>query len=638
MKKTKKNTPARLPEKARKISDAFKAASGKKVDLFVYGTLMHDNYVKLLINRKPESIPAKLSNYIRIAPPWSFPFIVKHYGAVTYGRILKNLTRDEIKILDEFEKEGVLYNRQTVIARTKESRQRCLTYMGNISALQHSFGKDLRFENRYRVFIQKKIDDVVKEISDDKNEMTHRLMHELSSSAIDEIIQSHFDGNYICSYIMIQALQDAKPPKLLKVLENKELLPYAGNYMRLASQHIILNQFVEKIRADHPEAVWLSEQYFRHGLAILVAFILYNRRAAEINILLKENSLDNIVPDRRYREYAKLAIDISDKIYSSAETEEIVKFVESNWYSTPTPLGAELEFSYLGKNAVNSRPGQDPVYDGFYWFKDFDMYHRTWRLGGHVDSHREITMSQERHRGFLEYALGRYNIVGDLSRPLFDCPWGMSILINEAVKFLDIPPHSLHISMALPKGEKSFITDRPHNEDDLACLMMLGGDIRPDPNGTLRAIRIYDRELETSQTVSINFSDRKYHFAKHDQDRSEASEVMEYKYMRLLKDWTDYECIIVTLKGYQLATKCRPLKGSPENGKELPEQAFLKKWAEKPIPVSENSIKKFIETVEKGIILENNTKKLDDRKQKIMQRIQDALIKKNEYIQKFYEK
>ena len=41
--------------------------------------------------------------------------------------------------------------------------------------------------------------------------------------------------------------------ELGKVLEEKELLPYAGNYMRLACQHIVFNQFVERIRHEQKE-------------------------------------------------------------------------------------------------------------------------------------------------------------------------------------------------------------------------------------------------------------------------------------------------------------------------------------------------------------------------------------------------
>lgn len=621
------------------VAKAFKAASGEKIDLFVYGTLMDNHHVHMLLKRNVEAIPAKLNNYMKISPPWSFPFIVKQYGATTYGRILKNLTKEELATIDEFEREGTLYKRQIVIARTRYGRQRCQTYVGDIVSLQKSFGKDITFEDRYKNFIQKKIEKVISEIPPEKPDATERVMHELSSSAVDGIIQSHFDGNYICNYIMIQAIKEAKPPKLVEVLKNKELIPYAANYMRLACQHMIFNQFVEMVSRDFPSDIRLSEQYFRHGLAILVALSFYNINADAINNLIREKQLDQLREGWSYTDYAREAIDISDLTYNPETVKNIIDKIDENWYSTPTPLGAELEFSYLGKRAVDALPGEDPKYDSFNWFWDFDMYHRTWRLGGHVDSHTEITGFRERHRGFFEYALGRYNIVGDLSRPLFDCPWGMSQLINEAVRFLDIPPHSLHISMELPKSPKRLVTDKPHKEENLACLVMIGGDVRPDKNGILRAIRIHEGELDTNKMKSLNFLDRKMHFAKQNQDESEAADVMEYKFMRLFKEWTDYESIIIMLKGYQFGSKCRPVRSSiARNEPELPEQTFLRKWAEKPFPLDETAISRFLDIVENGIKLENKMASLDRRKKQIMQRIYEKLVAKNKFIKNFYEK
>jgi gamma-glutamylcyclotransferase (GGCT)/AIG2-like uncharacterized protein YtfP len=616
------------------IKRAFKASRGGKTDLFVYGTLMDDSHVRLLLKRIAPSVPAKLYNYMRVAPAWSFPFIVKQHGAVTGGRILKGLSREEIKVLDDFEVEGHLFKRQLTVVRTARGRQRCMTYVGNISALEKSFGREVKFEDRYSRYIEKKVDAIIADMNADKSEMTRRVIHELMGSAVDEIIQSHFDGNYICNYIMVQALEDAKPPHLKDLLKNKELLPYAGNYMRLACQHIVFNQLVEAVRHEYLDAVRIAQPYFRHGLSILLAMLYYNRHAKIINELFREKSLDTIVEGRNYRDYAKSAVEIADSIYNSKEMQPVIEFVEENWYVTPTPLGAELEFSCLGKRAVYAQPGEDKMYDGFYWFKDFDMFRRTWRLGGHVDSHQQITVGQERHRGFFEYALGRYQIVGDLSRPLFACPWGMSVLINEAVKFANIPPHSLHISMELQRGKvSSNITDRQHREEDLACLLLLGGDIRPDSTGKLREWRVFDGELDTNVSKSLNFSDRKFHFTKPDQDESEASDVMEYKFVRLKRETTDYESLIIALKGYQFGTRARPIKTQTLE-KEMPEQAFLRAWAANPQPLDSSAINKFIEKVENGLLEENNIARLPSTKQTALRRVEDRLLERNSYVSK----
>jgi len=506
-----------------------------------------------------------------------------------------------------------------------------MTYVGNIGALQKSFGYDIKFEDRFSFYIEENVDRLLAEMPTDRPDIERRVINELMGSAVDNIINSHFDGNYI----MIQALEEAKPPKLEQVLSRKELLPYAGNYMRLACQHIVFNQIVEAIRHEYPHAVRVSRNYFQHGLAILLAFLYYNRHSEQINRQFHSHQLGEIIPCRSYRDYARIAIDIFDSIYQSDYVQELINLVVSNWHDSPTPLGAELEFSALGSKAVFAKAGEDPQYDGFYWFRDFDMFHRIWRLGGHVDSHRHITIGQKRHRGFLEYAFGRFQIVGDLSLPLFACPWCMSKLINEAVKFLDIRPHSLHLSMELG-GSHSHITDRQHNEEDLVCLLLLGGDLHPDSDGVLREWRVHNQELDTNFKNSLHFSDRKHHFSKVEQEEEEAADVMEYKFMRLYREETDYESLILALKGYQLHTHTRPVNILKEKKEELPEQILLRKWAEHPQALSTEALNCFANKVEQGLLEENNSRKLDRHLQDVMLRIFKHLAERNQLIADYH--
>ncbi len=623
-----RNCGADADQLTNSVSDAFHSADGELVDLFVYGTLLSDRHVKLLIGRQVETESAQLYHFMRVVPPGAFYFIVKQHGAITQGRILKHLTRQELAKVDAFEDEGSLYYRKQVIVRTADgSRRRCLTYVGNIPALQKSFGRDILFEDRYSLYLDKKIDTILEKIEPARHEVTRRALRELLGAEVDSLIESHFDGNYICNYIMVQSLSDAKPPLLVNVVSNPAIRPYADNYIKFACKHIIFNQFADMIRRRFPDSVRLSRKYYRHGLSILLAFMYYNRKKTEIEQLMSAYSLDHLIPGRLYRDYAIQCIKLVEQIYSDAEMLELIDYVDSNWYSSPTPLGAELEFSHLGVHAVDAQPGDDPVFDGFYWFDDFDLQRRTWRVGGHVDSHRNITPGMKRHRGFFEYALGRFNIVGDLSRPLFDCPWGMSRLINEAVQFLgEIPPHSLHISMELPERAKS-MTMRQHKESDLACLLLLGGDIRKDESGHLREWRIFNNELDTNRMRSLNFSDRKEHYSRPEHEG--ASDVIEYKYIRLHPVETDYRSLIVALKGYQAASHGRPITIQRQGAGELPEQVFLREWAANPEPLSSSEIESFLSTVEAGLKVEHNSLQLDRRRRSAMEKLHLLLQMKN---------
>ena len=622
-----------------RIREDFHGVFEDHVDLFVYGTMMSDPHVRLLLNRKVESEPAVLHNYMRVVPPGAFYFVVKQHGATAPGRLLKDLSPEELQRLDAFEDEGNLYFRRVVVVRTADNRRRrCMTYVGNIPALQKAFGKEILFEDRYSLYLERKIDQLIETIDPDRREITRRALRELMGSAVDSLIESHFDGNYICNYIMVQAFKDAQPPLLADVLQREELRPYADNYIKFACKHIIFNQFVEQIRHHFPESVRLSHKYFRHGLALLLGFLYYNRHSVQIEAMMKEKSLDRIVPGRLYRDYAVLCINLVEEIYCREEMRGICDYVESNWYSTPTPLGAELEFSYLGARAVVGEPGEDPYFDGFYWFNDFDLQRRTWRMGGHVDAHRDIVAGQERHRGFFEYAFGRFNIVGDLSLPLFDCPWGMSRLINEAVHFLGIPPHSLHISMELPRHKLPYDALNRHEESDLVCLLLLGGDLHRDENGQLREWRIFNHELDTNMKGSLNFSSRKFHYSRPEQSQDEAADVMEYKFMRLRAEETDYSNIIIALKGYQFGAHPRPLTIPTTGESELPEQVFMRRWAADPQPIGRDEINSFLEKVERGIREEYQSSDLGPRRRAALDRIAAALVEKNAWIERNLKK
>lgn len=629
-----KTTSKRTDDSKAKKRRRKYAEGSKTIDLFVYGTLMNDQYVKMLLNRKVDSIKANLHQYMLATPTWSFPFIVKRHGGVTHGRILLDITQDELLILDGFEDEGNLYSRSTVVVRDEnQKRRKCQSYIGNIIALNKSVNREVKFEDRYSMYVEKRIDGILEKMPTDRPDIDRRVLHELMGSAVDNIIQSHFDGNYICNYIMTQALKEARPPSMSETLKNEELRPYAGNYMELACRHIVLNQFVEKIRHAHPSSVRVSQQYYQHGIALLIGFMFFNNHAPAIEKRFKEMRLGEIVegPDRGYRDYARMAIDIADEVFDPENIAELISFVKDNWHSTPTPLGAELEFSNLGHNALSAKPGDDPDFDSFFWFWDFDMFRRTWRVGGHVDSHLQITLAQKRHRGFLEYAFGRYNIIGDLSRPLFDCPWAMSHLINETVEFLNVAPHSLHISMELT-GQHKNVTDTQHEESDLACLLLLGGDLKKDNDGKLRESRIFQNELDTNFQNAIHFSDRKHHFTKHEQDYDDAADVMEYKFLRLFNKRFDYEPIIHALKGYQFHTHARPINIQLSRDKELPEQTFLRQWAENPQPVSQSDMANFLEKVERGLHEESGVCRLDSNTKSALQRMRYRLETENQKV------
>ncbi|KAL1337885.1 hypothetical protein HN51_032576 [Arachis hypogaea] len=94
-------------------------------DVFVYGSLLADEVVRVLLNRVPSSTPATLHGYHR------FKIIGRVYPAIlpvenkkVTGRVLHEITGVELDILDEFE--DVEYNRsdaEVVLMDTSEKLQ-----------------------------------------------------------------------------------------------------------------------------------------------------------------------------------------------------------------------------------------------------------------------------------------------------------------------------------------------------------------------------------------------------------------------------------------------------------------------------------------------------------------------------------
>ncbi|CAI0376304.1 unnamed protein product [Linum tenue] len=93
------------------MGSAAAAMDGHKV--FVYGSLMADEVVHVLLNRVPQSSAASLNNYHRFSIKGRvYPAILPIENKSVSGRVLFGLTHPELEILDTFE--DVEYERHTV--------------------------------------------------------------------------------------------------------------------------------------------------------------------------------------------------------------------------------------------------------------------------------------------------------------------------------------------------------------------------------------------------------------------------------------------------------------------------------------------------------------------------------------------
>ena len=286
--------------------------------------------------------------------------------------------------------------------------------------------------------------------------------------------------------------------------------------------------------------------------------------------------------------YCLLSFVIAKKLYNRNEMAGEVDTLRALALPGTTPLGVEMEFSNLGRLAINkNNPAHLINHDPFHnmeYYSSFQLEDVTWRLGGYVDTHEHgrRLLSLSRYGGFFEYSMVRVDYPRTYTLPLTSDPGIANRMIGEGLDFInEIKPHSLHINI-----EKRGNGEIEPKLDDFLCLLLLGGDLGYDENGRLKEKRFADKEFH-------RVIKRRRHLSLLEGVKKE---VIEYAFLRLWKREDrnyDYLPVILTLKGFQyayhLGANCHD---------QLP---GLQSWAEKPCPLPAASLQTFVKNVEYGL-------------------------------------
>ncbi|MDP8262944.1 MAG: gamma-glutamylcyclotransferase family protein [Candidatus Ancaeobacter aquaticus] len=609
------------------------------INLFAYGTLLSDFNLRIITSKEFSRKEAILLNYRKITPKDSYPFIVPKRGKVTTGALLFDVDPESLKAIDKYENVGTYYHRRKVKVQSDGELVDAEVYIGIVKNIKKVMGDGTDITDRIEDQLEVKINNLIKESKASEADnlfeenLSLRIKKELLGSAVETIIKAHYEWLNLPTFMIEKALHADNLPKLERIRGNAEVIPYSDNYIDFAVRHIVFNQVEEKIRHDFRGSVKVASEYYMHSISMMLALKFLNGQKSVLKNMMKDMGADHYEMSLGYIDYARKGILIADAIYDEHELRELITWVKEFRAGGKTPLGAELEFSNIGKNAITASPGQDPHYDSFYYFDDFDLSRRLWKLGGHVDSHRYVTSSQDRQRGFLEYAFGRYMILGDLSKPVTHDPWILAHLISEGIEFACVSPHSLQISIQINAPSDCL---EPSKESHLICLLLLGGDIGYDEHGRLREKRIFYNEV-VDNFGNINFSHEKVHNYSEDDGTKNSHTVIEYGFPRLRAD-NDYEPLIAALKGYQIEANPRPLNPvSEERGLlsiSMDEKEDLINWAHSPWALSKDDINGFLSIVEKGLMTEDNGRPAHSKEYIacILQKIHDLMVTKNEFI------
>jgi gamma-glutamylcyclotransferase (GGCT)/AIG2-like uncharacterized protein YtfP len=609
--------------------------------LFVYGSLHNDQYFQILTGRTFPWQAAELLDHRRVQRRNSFPFALPWSGSRISGKLLSGLSPAVLQKLDDYENEGRLYHRRIARVRIDKEIAEAYVYIGNPKALKNYFKKGFSERDRIEEFVAKQVDRYIENKADrcllvDRKNLALRVTRELLSEEVESLLSQHFQDSGLPPFIIKHEIESANLPSLDWLATDRKAQKYAGRYLVLAVKFMVFNQLEERFRNQYRGVVQVADTFYNHTISGLMALKLLHEQRDRMDTAMSQLKVTEYLEDYRYIDYGVAAIMIAEEIYDDRLADEIVYWVKKHRRIGANPLGAELEFSNLGGHAIAARENQDIEYDGFFYFYDFDLMRRGWKLGAHVDDHGFLASYDVRSRGFMELAFGRYRLLGDVSKPATQDPWVLSRLIELAVDYINVKPHSLHISIeTLPNRPFQKLSDPQF----FLCLLLLGGDLAEDDHGKLRELRIYYEEILQPE-VGVCLSRLNRHHQNPD-ERSWAS-VVEFQFPRLVAGH-DYQPLIMALKGFQTAGNPYPFKGVKDCPyKEYYEEieSALIQWAAYPTPVSANSLDAFIEIVAQGLAQEagNCSQEYEEYTRTITEKIDTQLRRRNQMITEYHQR
>jgi len=606
--------------------------SEEKVNLFIYGSLRDPAIFKsvsgLSFTLKPSKTndetlfaePALLPRYRKVSPDNVYFYAVPDPSSRIDGFVIYDVPAWAMIEIDRYE--GKRYDRETVRVNTAKGLVEAQAYLATNESMKKHFGDRFHVNLIHELWLRKRIEKFINKhtrpgerTADAKLE--RRAHRELLATTERDLVISHYRTDAVSDYYLEHEL-DRPRPSIKHLDQDTQAQPFIENYLALVLKQVLLNQLEEKIQSRYRfdlEHMRTSERYFKRSVSILIALQMINANSPAVDLII-ERSLDTMSYEKHdLIDYIKYAVRAADSIFHSRLARAHLERIRSNLQPGIVPLGTEIELSNLGPAAVEPQRSiqkkTDPIFDGFKYFYDFRLDVLSWKLGGYIDDHTGAT-DQARRSGFLELAPGRLNIAGELSRPATADPWLLNQLIREIAAFYNVHPHSLHLSFQLRRNQIGNQKVLPLGF--VKCLLVLGGGPEQKYTGRLWVSRMgYDEITQRrygEELVFARTSKRRWYLgddAIADKPPAQATtHVQQYKFIRLEKR-ANYEPLILCLKGLQLAynpadyLSVEQLRASRKLQQQYDE---LKAWAAEPTEISPQTISRFLNTVQFGLMNE----------------------------------
>ncbi|MGA2093710.1 MAG: gamma-glutamylcyclotransferase family protein [Sedimentisphaerales bacterium] len=574
----------------------------KKVNLFVYGSLrdphIFESVCGMSFTHKRHKVnertllaePAFLPGYRKVSPDNVYYYAVASPGSKIEGYVM--------------------------------GRVEAQSYLVSVELMKKHFGDRFHVNLIHELWLRKRIERFLEKRTrpGDKSidaELERLAVRELLATTERDLVITHYRSDAVSDYYLEHEL-DRPVPSIKPLYEDLAASKYIKNYLALVVKQVLLNQLDERIQANFRfdlEHIRSSERYFKRSVSLLMALQIINNNSSSVDMIVKQSL--QAMPFRRHDliDYVKYAVRAARSLFDARVAEANLNAIRSNFQPGLVPMGCEIELSNVGGAVVepDATPAEkeDPVYDCFRYFCDFQLDVLLWKLGGYIDDNSGSD-ERTRRQGFLELAPGRLNVALELSRPATACPWLLNQLINEITTFYGVKPHSLHLSFQMRKNQVG--KQKPLPLGFVKCLLVLGGGTEINKMGRLWVSRMGHDEITREQfgeeLVFARTSQRQWFVgAGEPGDKTPTpatTNVQQYKFIRL-EQRANYEPLIMCLKGLQLGYNpadyltAEQLKKSPKLRREYEE---LKTWAASPGEISPRTIGKFLQMVREGLMNE----------------------------------
>jgi len=595
--------------------------------LFIYGSLkdphIFESVCDLSFTRKGVKVnaqtllaePAFLQGFRKVSPDNVYFYAVATPGARIEGFLIYNVPEGAMAEIDKYE--GKRYERDTVRVHTAGGLVEAQAYLVSVEAMKKHFGDRFHVNLIHELWLRKRRPG---DTSIDA-ELERLAERELLATTERDLVITHYRTDAVSDYFLAHELNRPRP-SIKHLYNDEQAVKFVSNYLALVVKQVLLNQLDERIRTNFRfelEHIRSSERYYKRSLSLLIALQTINSNASSVEMIIKQCLKTMPYESHDLIDYVKYAVRAARSLFDSRIAEAHLNSIRSNFQPGLVPMGCEVELSNVGGAVVDPdappEERNDPVYDCFRYFCDFQLDVLAWKLGGYIDDNSGEA-DKTRRQGFLELAPGRLNVEMELSKPATACPWFLNQLINEITVFYNVRPHSLHLSFQLQRHQIDRQEVLPLGF--VKCLLVLGGGTEVSKTGRLWISRMGEDEITRQdygeELVFTRTSERRWHVGAGEVGDKTAStaitHVQQYKFIRL-ESRANYEPLIMCLKGLQLS--CNPadyltaeqLEKSTKLKREYEE---LKEWSANPAEISPRTIKTFLKTIREGLMSEHHNR------------------------------